>query len=211
MEAMFYLLGVAPEVEDAPRAPAAGRRSGRDRVHRGLLRIRSPGAASCTMSASPCRPDAAPRSSAPPAPASRPLSAPALPVLRRDRRHHRHRRAGYPRRPPRRASARRSGSSPQDTVLFNDTVYYNIAYGRPDATPGEVEAAARSAAIHDQIMAMPDGLPDRGRGARPQAVGRREAARGDRPDHPQASPHPDVRRGDLGAGHPHRARDPGPR
>ena len=49
------------------------------------------------------------------------------------------------------------GIVPQDTVLFNDTVYYNIAYGRPDATPGEVEAAARSAAIHDQIMAMPDG------------------------------------------------------
>ena len=49
------------------------------------------------------------------------------------------------------------GIVPQDTVLFNDTVYYNIAYGRPDATPGEVEAAARTAAIHDQIMAMPDG------------------------------------------------------
>jgi riboflavin synthase alpha subunit len=49
------------------------------------------------------------------------------------------------------------GIVPQDTVLFNDTVFYNIAYGRPDATPGEVETAARSAAIHDQIMAMPDG------------------------------------------------------
>ncbi len=49
------------------------------------------------------------------------------------------------------------GIVPQDTVLFNDTVYYNIAYGRPDATPTDVEAAARSAAIHDQIMAMPDG------------------------------------------------------
>ena len=48
------------------------------------------------------------------------------------------------------------GIVPQDTVLFNDTVYYNIAYGQPEASPGEVEAAARSAAMHDQIMAMPD-------------------------------------------------------
>ena len=56
------------------------------------------------------------------------------------------------------ASVRASiGIVPQDTVLFNDTVYYNIAYGRPDATPAEVEAAARTAAIHDQILAMPDG------------------------------------------------------
>ena len=37
------------------------------------------------------------------------------------------------------------GIVPQDTVLFNDTVYYNIAYGRPDANPSEVEAAARLA------------------------------------------------------------------
>ena len=42
-------------------------------------------------------------------------------------------------------------------MLFNDTIYYNIAYGRPDATPAEVEAAARTAAVHDQIVAMPDG------------------------------------------------------
>ncbi|MBM3487479.1 MAG: ABC transporter ATP-binding protein/permease [Alphaproteobacteria bacterium] len=48
------------------------------------------------------------------------------------------------------------GVVPQDTVLFNDTVYYNIAYGRPDASPAEVEDAARMAAIHDFIMATPD-------------------------------------------------------
>lgn len=49
------------------------------------------------------------------------------------------------------------GIVPQDTVLFNDTIYYNIAYGRPDATPSEVEAAARHASIHDFIMGLPDG------------------------------------------------------
>lgn len=46
---------------------------------------------------------------------------------------------------------------PQDTVLFNDTIYYNIAYGAPGASPGEVEQAARQAHIHDFIMALPDG------------------------------------------------------
>ena len=45
---------------------------------------------------------------------------------------------------------------PQDTVLFNDTIYYNIAYGRPGATPAEVEEAARLARIHDFIMKSPN-------------------------------------------------------
>ncbi|OSX78330.1 hypothetical protein BU14_0112s0029 [Porphyra umbilicalis] len=45
----------------------------------------------------------------------------------------------------------------QDTVLFNESLYYNIAYGRPGASPAEVEAAARAAQVHDTIMAMPDG------------------------------------------------------
>ena len=56
------------------------------------------------------------------------------------------------------ASLRRSiGIVPQDTVLFNDTVEYNIAYGRPGATREEVEAAARAAHIHDFITATPKG------------------------------------------------------
>jgi ATP-binding cassette, subfamily B, heavy metal transporter len=46
---------------------------------------------------------------------------------------------------------------PQDTVLFNDTIYYNILYGRPDATREEVEQAARAAHIHERIVAFPDG------------------------------------------------------
>ena len=49
------------------------------------------------------------------------------------------------------------GIVPQDTVLFNDTIYYNIAYGRPAATPAEVERAARLARIHDFIVSTPDG------------------------------------------------------
>ena len=49
------------------------------------------------------------------------------------------------------------GIVPQDTVLFNDTVYYNILYGRPDAGPAEVEEAARLARIHDFVMSLPDG------------------------------------------------------
>ena len=49
------------------------------------------------------------------------------------------------------------GVVPQDTVLFNDTIYYNIAYGRPDASEAEVRNAARAAKIHDFVMSLPDG------------------------------------------------------
>src|SRR5437764_1472134 len=49
------------------------------------------------------------------------------------------------------------GVVPQDTVLFNDTIYYNIAYGRPGASRAEIEEAARLAHIHDFIAALPDG------------------------------------------------------
>ncbi len=49
------------------------------------------------------------------------------------------------------------GIVPQDTVLFNDTIAYNIAYGRPGASQEEVEAAAKSAHIHDFIAASPKG------------------------------------------------------
>ena len=49
------------------------------------------------------------------------------------------------------------GIVPQDTVLFNDTIAYNIAYGRPGASQAEVEAAARAAHIHDFIASTPKG------------------------------------------------------
>ena len=49
------------------------------------------------------------------------------------------------------------GIVPQDTVLFNDTIYYNIAYGRPGATREEVVAAAKAAHIHAFIESLPQG------------------------------------------------------
>jgi ATP-binding cassette subfamily B protein len=53
------------------------------------------------------------------------------------------------------------GVVPQDTVLFNDTIYYNIAYGRPAASPSEIEEAARLARVHDFVMGLPDGYQTR--------------------------------------------------
>ena len=52
---------------------------------------------------------------------------------------------------------RQIGVVPQDTVLFNDTIGYNIAYGREGATQEQIEAAAQAAQIHDFIAALPDG------------------------------------------------------
>ncbi len=49
------------------------------------------------------------------------------------------------------------GIVPQDTVLFNDTIAYNIAYGRPGASQEEIEVAAKAAQIHDFITSLPDG------------------------------------------------------
>jgi len=49
------------------------------------------------------------------------------------------------------------GVVPQDTVLFNDTIGYNIGYGRPGSSDGEIAEAARHARIHDFIAALPDG------------------------------------------------------
>jgi ATP-binding cassette subfamily B protein len=48
------------------------------------------------------------------------------------------------------------GIVPQDTVLFNESIFYNIAYGRADATHEEILAAAKSAHIHDFIESLPD-------------------------------------------------------
>jgi ATP-binding cassette subfamily B protein len=49
------------------------------------------------------------------------------------------------------------GIVPQDTVLFNDTIRYNIAYGRPSASEEEIIEAAKAAQIHDFILSLPDG------------------------------------------------------
>jgi len=53
------------------------------------------------------------------------------------------------------------GMVPQDTVLFNDTVGYNIAYGRPGASQAEIEAAAKAANIHSFIASLPEGYETR--------------------------------------------------
>ena len=155
MEAMFYLLGVEPEVEDAPLAPPLADGPGeivfrdvsfgydprRRILHdvsfsvpagRRTAIVGSTGAGKSTLSRLLYR-----------------FYDVTEGVIAID---------GQDIRSVTQASVRASiGIVPQDTVLFNDTVYYNIAYGRPEATPAEIEAAARSAAIHDQIMAMPDG------------------------------------------------------
>src|SRR5262249_60984506 len=49
------------------------------------------------------------------------------------------------------------GVVPQDTVLFNDSIEYNIAYGRPGAGSAEIHEAARLARIHDFVAALPGG------------------------------------------------------
>ena len=49
------------------------------------------------------------------------------------------------------------GVVPQDTVLFNDTIYYNIAYGRDEATRAQIEQAAKAAQIHDFVQSLPKG------------------------------------------------------
>ena len=53
------------------------------------------------------------------------------------------------------------GVVPQDTVLFNDTIAYNIAYGRPGASQAEVEQAARLAQVHDFVLRLPEGYATR--------------------------------------------------
>jgi ATP-binding cassette subfamily B protein len=60
------------------------------------------------------------------------------------------------------ASLRRAiGIVPQDTVLFNDTIRYNIAYGRPGASQEEIERAAELARIHDFVVSLPQGYDTR--------------------------------------------------
>ena len=53
------------------------------------------------------------------------------------------------------------GVVPQDTVLFNDTIAYNIAYGRPGATQDQIEHAARLAQVHDFVLRLPEGYQTR--------------------------------------------------
>ena len=64
------------------------------------------------------------------------------------------------------------GVVPQDTVLFNDTIRYNIGYGRPGASQEEIEHAARLAQVHEFVLRLPRGLRHEGRRTRPETVRR---------------------------------------
>ena len=101
------------------------------------------------------------------------------------------------------------GIVPQDTVLFNDTIGYNIGYGKDGATREDIEAAARGAAIHDFIMELPlryDSLVgERGlklSGGEKQRVAIARTLL-------EGPADPDPRRGDQRARQPHRGGDPG--
>ena len=83
------------------------------------------------------------------------------------------------------------GVVPQDTVLFNDTIRYNIAYGRPGCVAGGDRGGGAAGAGARFRHAAAAGLRHAGRRARAEAVGRREAARGDRAHHPEGPAHPD--------------------
>jgi hypothetical protein len=110
------------------------------------------------------------------------------------------------------------GVVPQDTVLFNETIEFNIAYGRIGAGEDEVEEVARLADIHMRVVDLPDGYGTRvgecglqcsavsvGGGAGPPAEWWGETAGRDRPDLPPVTAAAAAGRSDLCAGHGHRA------
>ena len=156
LEQMMALLTIAPEIEDRPGAPPLA-------VPRGAVRFRHvdfrydprrADPARCRFSR--CRRGRNSRSSGRAAPANRrsrgccsastTSNAGAIEI------------DGQDIRDVTQDSLRRAiGVVPQDTVLFNDTIFYNIAYGRPGASRAEVEEAARHARIHDFIASLPDG------------------------------------------------------
>ncbi len=108
------------------------------------------------------------------------------------------------------ASLRRQiGIVTQETVLFDDTVASNIAYGVPGASPYDIEGAARAAHAHEFICRAAAGIRDDDRGARAAAVGRPAAAPGHRARDPQERAHPGPRRGHLGARFRGRVTGPG--
>ena len=100
------------------------------------------------------------------------------------------------------------GMVPQDTVLFNDTLLYNIRYGRDGASEAEVEAAAENAQIDAFVRMLPQGYdaPVGERGLK--LSGGEKQTGGDRAHNAEGAADPGVGRSDLGARHVHRARDP---
>ena len=151
MEAMFLLVDTPAEVVDAPDAPALVVTDGHVRFEEVAFgyepeRIILKGVTLDVPAGNqPGGGRAIGRGQVDPRP-------PALPILRPDRRADHDRRTGH--RPGRQASLRAAiGIVPQDTVLFNDTIGYNIGYGREGATQADIEAAAKGAAIDHFIAA----------------------------------------------------------
>ena len=101
------------------------------------------------------------------------------------------------------------GMVPQDTVLFNDTIRYNIRYGRWDATDAEVEQAAQLAQIDPFIRMSPKGYETQVGERGLKLSGGEKAAGRDRAHRAQGAADPGARRGDLGARQPYRTRNSG--
>ena len=100
------------------------------------------------------------------------------------------------------------GIVPQDTVLFNDTIGYNIAYGREGADESEIEAAAKGASIAGFIERQTDGYATRVGERGLKLSGGEKTARGDRADAGEEPAGVDPRRGDQRARQPDRGGDP---
>ena len=189
MDRMFRLLSENREVEDRPgaRRPAGRACVGRVQARRLLLRNAAPDPVRRELR-DPRRParcggrafrlreiDA---------------GAAAVPLLRRDARRHPGERGRHLRAVKQSSLRAAIGIVPQDTVLFNDTILYNIRYGRPEASDAEVVEAARAAHIHDFIESLPKQyetmVGERGL----KLSRRREAARCHRARAAEGSAHP---------------------
>ena len=156
MERLFGLIDEHAEIDDAPGARGARRSTAPRCASSTSTSATSPTGRSCSTSPSRFRPATTWRSSAPRARASRrsarllyrfyDVAAGRITI------------DGQDIRDVQQASLRAAiGIVPQDTVLFNDSIEYNIAYGRPGATHDEIVAAARLAQIHDFVTALPQG------------------------------------------------------
>ena len=106
-----------------------------------------------------------------------------------------------------RALRRQLGIVPQEGFLFSGSVRENIAFGRPEASLEEIEAAVATVGATEFVAALPGRDRDRGRRARRPALGRPAPARRLRPRPARRAPHPDPRRGDLQRRRPHREND----
>ena len=134
--------------------------------------------------------------------------AAAVPLLRSGRRPHPDRRPGHRQGHAKLAApGDRHGAAGHRAVQRHHPLQHPLRPLGSEQCRGGGGGAARADRRFDPARA--ERLRDRGRRARPEAIGRREAARGDRPHHPEGAADPGARRGDLGARQPHRKGNPG--